>query len=64
MDVNAIVFCDDDGDTAKQMQSDAADNMKRVVSRVSVDWSGDKAQGPYLIRDTQEVKTTWHPIGR
>lgn len=64
MDVNAIVYCDGDTDTAKQMQSDAADNMKRVVARVDIDWSKDKAKGPYLIKDTQEVKTTWHPIGK
>ena len=64
MDVNAVVYCDGDTDTAKQMQSDAADNMKRVVARVDIDWSKDKAQSPYLIKDTQEVKTTWHPIGK
>jgi len=23
----------------------------------------DEAQSPYFILDTQEVKTTWHPIG-
>ena len=46
------------------MQTAAADNVKRVIARVDVDWSQSAAQGPYLIRDTQEVKTTWHPIGR
>ena len=25
--------------------------------------SGDDGQGPYFIKDTQETKTTWHPIG-
>ena len=64
MDVNAVVYCDGGQDTARQMQSDAADNMKRVVARVDVKWASDKAQGPYLIKDTQEVKTTWHPIGK
>jgi hypothetical protein len=33
------------------------------VSRTDRDWNAADAQDPYLIRDTQEVKTTWHPIG-
>jgi hypothetical protein len=45
------------------VQTLAADNIKRVVSRVATDWSRDAAQNPYLIRQTQETKTTWHPIG-
>jgi acyl-CoA reductase-like NAD-dependent aldehyde dehydrogenase len=60
MDVNAIIYCDNA--VAKTVQVLAADNIKRVVARDRVDWMRD-AQNPYLIRDTQEVKTTWHPIG-
>jgi acyl-CoA reductase-like NAD-dependent aldehyde dehydrogenase len=63
MDVNAVVYCDGDTSIAKQVQEKAADNIKRVVSRVDTDWKADSAQNPYLIQDTQEVKTTWHPIG-
>lgn len=63
MDVNAVVYCDGDKATAKQIQEKAADNIKRVLSRVGTDWKDDAAQNPYLIQDTQEVKTTWHPIG-
>ena len=63
MDVNAVVYCDGDRKTAKTVQTLAADNIKRVVSRAKIDWSKADAQHPYLIRDTQEVKTTWHPIG-
>ena len=63
MDVNAIVYCDGDADIDKSIQTLAADNIKRVVSRVATDWSKDAAQNPYLIRETQETKTTWHPIG-
>jgi len=63
MDVNAVVFCEaGDGDAA-EIQHAAADNMKRVVDRTGTDWRRAAAQGPYFIRDTQEVKTTWHPIG-
>ena len=63
MDVNAIVWCDGSLKTAATVQDLAAENMKRVVRRTRIDWLKDDAQDPYLIRDTQEVKTTWHPIG-
>jgi len=63
MDVNAVVFCDGGPDAAKDIQDKAADNIKRVVDRVDTDWSADSAQNPYLIKQTQETKTTWHPIG-
>ena len=63
MDVNAIIFCDGDAGVAKDIQERAADNIKRVVSRVGTDWSREQAQTPYLIQETQEIKTTWHPIG-
>jgi acyl-CoA reductase-like NAD-dependent aldehyde dehydrogenase len=63
MDVNAIVYCDGDRKVAKTVQTLAADNIKRVISRAKTDWSKTTSQHPYLIRETQEVKTTWHPIG-
>ncbi len=63
MDVNAVIFCDGDAGVSKDIQNQAADNIKRVISRVDTKWSDDSAQNPYLIRDTQETKTTWHPIG-
>ena len=63
MDVNAVIYCDGDEAIAKDIQERAADNIKRVISRVDADWSREQSQNPYLIRDTQETKTTWHPIG-
>ena len=63
MDVNAVVFCDGDADLARDIQDHAANNIKRVIDRVNTDWGDDSAQNPYLIKQTQEVKTTWHPIG-
>jgi len=63
MDVNAVIYCDGGATTAKALQEAAADNIKRVIARTRTDWSKDSSQHPYLIRDTQEVKTTWHPIG-
>lgn len=63
MDVNAVIVCDDDAQVAKDVQYQAADNIKRVIERPDTDWSRAAAQNPYLIKDTQEIKTTWHPIG-
>ena len=63
MDVNAVVYCDGDKKVAKAVQEAAADNIKRVIGRTKTKWSDPAAQNAYLIRDTQEVKTTWHPIG-
>ena len=63
MDVNAVVYCDADGDIGKTVEYEAAHNIKRVVARTSVKWGTASAQDPYFIRDTQEIKTTWHPIG-
>jgi len=63
MDVNAIIYCDGAASTARTIQELASDNIKRVVARGDVDWASESSQHPYLIRDTQEVKTTWHPIG-
>jgi acyl-CoA reductase-like NAD-dependent aldehyde dehydrogenase len=63
MDVNAVIYCDGDRKTARAVQEAAADNIKHVVARTDINWSDDSSQHPYLLRDTQEVKTTWHPIG-
>jgi len=63
MDVNAVVYCDGDVEVAKSVQIEAAENMKRVISRVDARWAEESGQSPYFVRDTQETKTTWHPIG-
>ena len=63
MDVNAVVYCDGGKKAARTIQTLAADNIKRVISRQRVNWMQNKSASPYEIRDTQEVKTTWHPIG-
>lgn len=63
MDVNALVLCDTQGETLKQLEILSTENLKRVVHRSPKDWFDDRCQSPYWILDTQEVKTTWHPIG-
>lgn len=62
MDVNAIVYCEKNMEHKKLIQEKAALNMKRVVLYDDVDWVSEKGQSPYFIMDTQEIKTTWHPI--
>ncbi len=62
MDVNALVFCENDADTQKMIQEKASLNLKRVVLYNKITWLSDNGQSPYLIMDTQEIKTTWHPI--
>ena len=62
MDVNATVFCEDDAVTQKMIQEKAAINLKRVVLYNKINWQTENGQSPYFIMDTQEIKTTWHPI--
>jgi acyl-CoA reductase-like NAD-dependent aldehyde dehydrogenase len=62
MDVNAIITCDKNKAMQKMIQEKASLNMKRVKIYDDTDWQADAAQSPYFIMDTQEIKTTWHPI--
>ena len=62
MDVNAIVYCENDAATQKMIQEKAAMNIKRVVLYNKINWLTENGQSPYFIMDTQEIKTTWHPI--
>ncbi|MGD0651675.1 MAG: aldehyde dehydrogenase family protein [Verrucomicrobiia bacterium] len=57
MDVNAIVYYGDDMEERKTIQSQASLNVKRVI------FPDRATENPYLIMDTQEIKTTWHPVG-
>jgi len=63
MDVNAIVYCGDDPAEIKQVQENASLNVKRPHILSNSRWERDESQGPYQILDTQEIKTTWHPVG-
>jgi acyl-CoA reductase-like NAD-dependent aldehyde dehydrogenase len=63
MDLNAAVYAGDDARERERIQTEAALNVKRVVLYDRVDWRSEESQSPYFIRDCQEVKTTWHPIG-
>ncbi|MBT3500988.1 MAG: aldehyde dehydrogenase family protein [Candidatus Marinimicrobia bacterium] len=63
MDVNAIIYCGDNVDDKKLIETNAALNVKRVVLFPNQDWANDQHQSPYHILKCQETKTTWHPIG-
>jgi acyl-CoA reductase-like NAD-dependent aldehyde dehydrogenase len=60
MDVNAVVVADASQEERTMLETEATCNLKRVVYPKL----GDAGRTPYAILDTQEVKTTWHPIER
>lgn len=62
MDVNAIIYCRNNKDEIKLIGENASLNVKRVFIYNNKDWSKSENENPYLILDTQEIKTTWHPI--
>ena len=59
MDVNATIYC-----RSKHLQlikENASLNVKRISDWSEKDWYKE-GDDPYLLLETQEVKTTWHPI--
>jgi len=62
MDVNATVYCENDSTVKTMMREKSAQNLKRVFFYESVKWDSEAGQSPYYIMDTQEIKTTWHPV--
>ena len=60
MDVNALVVPAATPEERTMLDAEATCNVKRMVYRDPK----SAAEGPYTILDTQEVKTTWHPIER
>ena len=58
MDVNAVVVADASKEERTMLDTEATCNLKRVV------YPKSEQASPYAILDTQEVKTTWHPIER
>lgn len=62
MDVNATIYCENDSSVKKLMREKSAVNLKRISFYDNINWYGNEGQSPYLIMDTQEIKTTWHPV--
>jgi acyl-CoA reductase-like NAD-dependent aldehyde dehydrogenase len=65
MDVNAIVDASGDAATGATLHGGSAVNLKRFAQRdfTAAEWMSSKAETPYWILDTLEMKTAWHPIG-
>jgi len=65
MDVNAFFYTDPtlDQEKRKQIDENAALNLKRIIRKPIEDWKDEESQSPYFITDFQETKTTWHPVG-
>ncbi|MBK8506705.1 MAG: aldehyde dehydrogenase family protein [Saprospiraceae bacterium] len=60
LDVNAVIGVAGTPSEVRELQSTGAAHILRVVIR-----SGQlHPPDPYQIMDTQEVKTTWHPVGK
>jgi len=57
MDVNAIDVAGCTSDEVTEIETAAADNVKRVVKHAPEEMS------PYLITAFMEMKTVWHPVG-
>lgn len=62
MDVNAVIIAEKETSRNKEVKEAGARNVKRILLWNDKEWQSDKGQSPYLIMDTQEIKTTWHPI--
>ncbi len=63
MDINTIIYCGDDEKIIKSISELASGNIKRTVFYRKDDWTNESYESPYLIEETQEIKTTWHPTG-
>jgi acyl-CoA reductase-like NAD-dependent aldehyde dehydrogenase len=63
MDVNAMMFFEDDKAMLKKIQESASLNVKAVVHKPIKNWESEEHENPYWILDLQEIKTTWHPVG-
>ena len=61
MGVHALVADGISNATTTELREQCTDNLKRFFRRQH-DWTDPETQNPYLILDTQEIKTTWHPV--
>ncbi|MFF2810583.1 aldehyde dehydrogenase family protein [Streptomyces sp. NPDC058000] len=60
-DVNALDLTGADAELATELQTAAADNLKRVLRPRAADWSADPGTDRLLA--FLETKTVWHPMG-
>lgn len=62
MDVNALVLTDASAQQVTEVREAAVENVKRVFVHSNLDYTNAESQHPYMILETTEAKTTWHPI--
>jgi acyl-CoA reductase-like NAD-dependent aldehyde dehydrogenase len=62
MDVNATIYCENNSEVQTMMREKSAQNLKRIFFYDKINWYAAEGESPYFIMDTQEIKTTWHPI--
>ncbi len=62
-DLPAIVYAQTDATHFATLQTLGANQIKRVF-HWQHDWAKPESAHPHWIIDTQEIKTTWHPIRR
>ncbi|HMR93813.1 MAG TPA: aldehyde dehydrogenase family protein, partial [Chitinophagaceae bacterium] len=62
MDVNATIYCEKDSAVQHLIKEKAVLNLKRPFFYDKINWYGGEGQSPYFIMNTQEIKTTWHPV--
>jgi acyl-CoA reductase-like NAD-dependent aldehyde dehydrogenase len=60
-DVNALDLAGADDELAKDLETAAADNLKRVLRPSAVNWTADP--GTARLLTFLETKTVWHPMG-
>ena len=63
MEVDAIIYCGEDESEIRSVEAEAAVNVKRVTILNDGDFQKESSPRPYHILRTQELKTTWHPVG-
>jgi acyl-CoA reductase-like NAD-dependent aldehyde dehydrogenase len=61
MDVNAVVYCDNNNATFKTIAQLASGNVKQSL-HWHKNWSLAENENPKLIMQLQDIKTTWHPV--
>ncbi|MEE6270008.1 MULTISPECIES: aldehyde dehydrogenase family protein [Streptomyces] len=60
-DVNALDLAGADAELATELETAAADNLKRVLRPRATDWTADP--GTDRLLSFLETKTVWHPMG-
>ncbi|MBI2238883.1 MAG: aldehyde dehydrogenase family protein, partial [Actinobacteria bacterium] len=63
MDVNAVDATGVPEDLMAEVETLAAENVKRIARARDVDVFSPEAQSPYDIAALMEFKTVWHPMG-